>query len=189
MSNNYDYSFKIIFLGNPGVGKTSIIHRYLYDNFQSNLYTIGYNFSEKFIDFNNKYIKMQIWDWGATVHRIKNSYYMNANGAFVVFDITDRYSFDEVESWIKEIKEHAPKYSRIILVGNKRDLPERKVTEEEGKKIANEIGAKFLEISAKTSLNINEAFNLLVKDIIDNFDESSIKLKKNEKNDKRDKCY
>ena len=189
MSNNYDDLFKIIFLGNYGVGKTSIMHRYLYDKFQSYYSTIGYNFSVKFIDFNNKLIKMSIWDWGGTEHRIKKLYYSEANGAIVVYDITDRCSFDEVKSWVEEIKVYASKNIRIILVGNKCDLSKRKVTEEEGKKIANEIGAIFLEISAKTGHNIHETFNLLIKDIADNFEEPSIKFKKNEKNDKKDKCY
>ena len=189
MFNNYDYLFKIIFLGEAGVGKTSIIYRYLYDSIQSYYFTIGYDFKNKLIDFNNKLIKMQLWDRVGSEHRIKSSYYKKANGAIIVYDICYRPSFIDMKYWLKEIKENAPEDISLIIAGNKYDLSERKVTEEEGKKIAEEYNTYFIEISAKTGHNIYQVFDILIKDIFDNINKSSIKIKNDSIIDKVSKCF
>ena len=189
MLNNYDYLFKIIFLGEPGVGKTSIIYRYLYDSIQSYYFAVGYSFKNKLIDFNNKLIKMRLWDSAFSEHRIKDAYYKKANGAIIVYDKNYKDSFIEVKNWLKEIKENAPDDISLILVGNKCDLSERKVTEEEGKKIAEEFNTLFIEISAKTGHNIYQVFDMLIKDIFDNINKSSIKIKNDGIIDKVSKCF
>ena len=189
MLNNYDYLFKIIFLGDSGVGKTSIINRYLYDNFQAYYYTIGYNFLNKLIEFNNKLIQIQLWDFSGSEHRIKDKYYKQANGSIIVYDINNRYSFEELKYWIEEIKNNSPKNTRILLIGNKWDLSDRKVTEEEGKVIADEFKINFIETSAKTRFNIHKAFDILIKDIFDNINKPLIKIKNDEIIGKIDKCF
>ena len=112
---------------------------------------------------------MQIWDT-AGQERFKNitaSYYRGGNGVLVVYDITDRESFENLNSWLIEIEKNANKNVYKLLIGNKCDLEEkRKVTSQEGKDFAESNGMKFLETSAKTSDKVQEAFELLTQDII-----------------------
>ena len=112
---------------------------------------------------------MQIWDT-AGQERFKNitaSYYRGGNGVLVVYDITDRESFENLNSWLIEIEKNANKNIYKLLIGNKNDLEEkRKVTSQEGKDFAESNGMKFLETSAKTSDKVQEAFELLTQDII-----------------------
>ena len=189
MINNYDYLFKIIFLGDSGVGKTSIINRYLYDNFILYSYTVGYNFYYKLIEYNNELIKIQLWDLSGSEHRIIDKYYKQANGSIIVYDINNRYSFNELKYWIEEIKNNAPNDIKVLLVGNKCDLSERKITKEEGEKIADVFNINFIETSAKNGYNIHKALDILIKDIFDNMNKSSIKLKSDVIIGKIDKCF
>ena len=112
---------------------------------------------------------MQVWDT-AGQERFKNitaSYYRGGNGVLVVYDITDRESFENLNSWLIEIEKNANKNIYKLLIGNKNDLEEkRKVTSQEGKDFAESNGMKFLETSAKTSDKVQEAFELLTQDII-----------------------
>jgi len=112
---------------------------------------------------------LQIWDT-AGQERFKNitaSYYRGGNGVLVVYDITDRESFENLNSWLIEIEKNANKNIYKLLIGNKNDLEEkRKVTSQEGKDFAESNGMKFLETSAKTSDKVQEAFELLTQDII-----------------------
>ena len=121
------------------------------------------------MDINGKKVKLQIWDT-AGQERFKNitaSYYRGGNGVLVVYDITDRASFENLNSWLIEIEKNANKNVYKLLIGNKCDLEDkRQVKYEEGKEFAESNGMKFLETSAKTDSKVNEAFELLTKEII-----------------------
>ena len=157
-------------LGESQIGKTSLIQRYVKNNFNlSYITTVGIDFQLKQIKMNNKSIKLQIWDT-AGQERFKNitkSYFHSSDGFIVGYDITSRLSFTNVSTWLKEINDNAPEEIQKILIGNKCDLNEREVTTEEGQKLAEENGMKFFETSAKHDINVKETFESITKDILD----------------------
>ena len=157
-------------LGESQIGKTSLIQRYVKNNFNlSYITTVGIDFQLKQIKMNNKSIKLQIWDT-AGQERFKNitkSYFHSSDGFIVGYDITSRLSFTNVSTWLKEINDNAPEEIQKILIGNKCDLNEREVTTEEGQKLAEENGMKFFETSAKNDINVKETFESITKDILD----------------------
>lgn len=165
-----EIKIKIMLLGESQIGKTSLIQRYVKNNFNlSYITTVGIDFQLKQIKMNNKSIKLQIWDT-AGQERFKNitkSYFHSSDGFIVGYDITSRLSFTNVSTWLKEINENAPEEIQKILIGNKCDLNEREVTTEEGKKLAEENGMKFFETSAKNDINVKETFEAITKDILD----------------------
>ena len=127
-------------------------------------------------------VKLQIWDTAGQekFRNINSSYYKGANGILVIYDITNRETFDGLTSWLIEIEKNSSKDAYKLLIGNKSDLEEeRQVTFEEGKEFANVNGMEFLETSAKTADKVQEAFELLTRDIIG----IVIKEKKNNKKD------
>ena len=194
LNRDYDHIFKIITLGESGIGKTSLITRFAHDIFEENhLASIGFEFLIKVLDIENKIIKIQLWDiCGSTRLRIvSSSYYRRTNGAIVAYDISDKWSFDQVKTWIEDVKAYSNTEINIVIVGTKCDRLDRKVTEEEGKKLADELGVRYFETSAKTGYNVNEAYNFLIKNIIDNykdFERKKIELKKDDKIDKKKRC-
>ena len=131
--------------------------------------TIGVDFKIKTIEIDSKRCKLQIWDT-AGVERFRNiiaSYYRGANGIMLVYDITDLESFENLNSWLIEIEKNASKNVYKILVGNKCDMEDqRKVTVEQGKDFADKYGMEFFEISAKDSINIEEAFITMTREVI-----------------------
>ena len=184
MSNkNYDYLFKILTVGEFNVGKTSLILRFINDTFiETYMPTIGVDFFYKILDIENKIIAAQIWDFYSSEQfkRLPLGYYRNVLGIIIAYDITEIKSFEKLKNWINDIKMYAHKKVRLVLVGNKCDLSNRRITEEEGKKLADELGAKFFEASAKTGYNVNEAYNFLIRDIFNNykdFEKNKIEIK------------
>ena len=141
--------FKILLLGDSGVGKSCIIIRYIENNFSHNLMnSIGVDFKLKNIEIDSKKIKLQIWDTAGQERfkTITTSYYKGAHAILVVFDITDRDSFDHVRNWMADIDKFGKEGVLRILVGNKCDLAHnRQVTMEEAKEIANKYGIKYIE--------------------------------------------
>ena len=187
MSNNqeYDYLFKLLLIGNSSVGKSSLLFRFVENVWDDNFVpTIGVDFVSyiynnslinlqklKTLEVNGKKVKLQIWDT-AGQERFKNitaSYYRGGNGVLVVYDITDRESFDNLNSWLIEIEKNANKNVYKLLIGNKVDLEDkRKVSYQEGKDFATSNGMQFIETSAKTSDKVYDAFKLLTNEIIKN---------------------
>ena len=185
MANNpeYDYLFKLLLIGNSSVGKSSLLFRFVENTWDDNFVpTIGVdfvrniynNFFSMSIEIKNygskwKKSKLQIWDT-AGQERFKNitaSYYRGGNGVLVVYDITDRDSFDNLNSWLIEIEKNANKNVYKLLIGNKSDLEDkRKVTYQEGKDFATSNGMQFIETSAKTDSKVKDAFELLTQEII-----------------------
>ena len=165
----FDVKYKIMVLGESKVGKTSLIKRYTKDQFGGvYLTTVGMDFQDKIIEIEDKKVRLQVWDT-AGQERFRNvtkSYFQSSHGLLVVYDITDRESFDKINFWMENIKNNAPENAKLILVGNKCDLAnERKVTIEDGEKKARNYNIKFFESSAKDGTNVNELFFYLANEI------------------------
>jgi small GTP-binding protein len=157
-------NFKIVLIGESGVGKTSIISQFVDQIFEDDLQTsTGGSFSSKTLTFNNgKTIKLEIWDTaGQERYRaLTKIFYKNALAAVLVYDITRKQSFEELKNyWIKQIKESAPEKIILAIAANKSDLLDREqVNEDEARNFAKENNALFYETSAKNSIGVNELF-------------------------------
>ena len=161
--------FKVLLIGNSGVGKSSLLVRFVDDHFHDNFMpTIGVDFKIKTVDVDGKVVKLQIWDTAGQdrFKTITSSYYRGAHGIIVTYDITDRDSFAKVSEWMSEIDKHSVDNPSRILVGNKKDLEDqRKVDYNEAKELADHFNIRFLETSAKNAFNVGEAFTLMTREI------------------------
>lgn len=170
MAKAYDYLFKLLLIGDSGVGKTCLIIRFADDNFNSTyISTIGIDFKIKTIDVGGKKIKLQVWDTAGQERfkTITTAYYRGAMGIILVYDITDEKSFENIQNWMKSIKENASATVERMLLGNKCDMEsKRKVPKDKAEKLAKDHGIRFFETSAKSSLNVEEAFQTLAHDIL-----------------------
>ena len=170
-AHKYDYLFKLLIIGESGVGKTCLLLRFTDDSFTANhLTTIGIDFKIKIINLENKLIKLQIWHTAGQerFRTITKTYYKGAHGIILTYDVTDQTSFKNIRNWIKQIEANAQTNVCKVLVGNKCDKPDRVVTEEEGRKLAADFSMNFFETSAKTNQNVNEVFNFLTQEILKN---------------------
>lgn len=162
MISEYDYLFKILLIGDSGVGKSCLLLRFADETYtESFISTIGVDFKIKTVDLDGKVVKLQIWDTAGQerFRTITSSYYRGAHGIIVVYDITNSDTFVNVKQWLHEIDRYAADNVDILLVGNKSDATtKREVTFEQGASFAEAAGYSFLETSAKTSINVNEAF-------------------------------
>lgn len=160
----YDYYVKILLLGDSGVGKTSLMLRFADDQFRENLIgTAGVDFKVKYLDKNGIKTKCQLWDTAGQekFHVITKSYYRGAHGIALVYDVCDKNSFDKLGYWMENIKTEASEDVFLILIANKIDKPDRVVSSEEGKSVADKHGYKYFETSAKSGLNVVKAFESL----------------------------
>ena len=165
----YDVKYKIMVLGESKVDKTQLIKRYTKNVFGGvYLTTVGMDFQDKIIEIEDKKVRLQIWDT-AGQERFRNvtkSYFQSSQGLVLVYDITDRESFEKLNFWVDNIKNNAPENAKFILVGNKCDLAnERKVSYEEGENYAKNLNIKFFEASARDGTNVNELFFYLANEI------------------------
>ena len=161
------YKYKIVFLGNQNVGKTSIIHRFIYETFEENYQaTIGIDFMSQKMFVEDKIIILNLWDT-AGQERFKSlipSYIKDSAVAIVCYDVTNAESFQSVGKWIEDARAIRDDDVMLILVGNKADMDAtRQVTTEQGKAYAEEMNLGFYETSAKTGANIKTMFNDLAK--------------------------
>ena len=160
---------KILTIGESDVGKTCILLRYTDDIFAKHNTTIGVDHKIKVVNINNKSIKLKIWDT-AGQERFRNTtkqYYKGSDGIVLVFDFTDRNSFEKVREWIIQIHTYLQRDSiGIVLLGNKCDADNKEVTLQEANEIANEFNMKFFETSAMYNINIEESFKQLIMEII-----------------------
>ncbi|KAG2460928.1 RB39B protein, partial [Polypterus senegalus] len=167
MESLWDYQFRIIMLGDSTVGKSSLLKRYTEDVFISFInQTVGVDFYVQFFEVEPEVkVKLQFWDTAGQerFRSVTRSYYRNSAGGLIVFDITNRSSFESVREWHKEVSAHVQPHKVILmLVGHKSDLEEeRTVTREEGEKLAASLGLPYIETSAKTNSNVVEAFQQL----------------------------
>lgn len=168
---SYDLLFKLLLIGDSGVGKTCILFRFSDDAFNTTfISTIGIDFKIKTIELRGKKIKLQIWDTAGQerFHTITTSYYRGAMGIMLVYDITNSKSFDNIAKWLRNIQEHANEDVEKMILGNKCDMEDKRViAKERGESIAKENGIRFLETSAKTNVNIEKAFTQLSESILD----------------------
>uniref|UniRef100_A0A0X3NPX2 Ras-related protein Rab-13 n=1 Tax=Schistocephalus solidus TaxID=70667 RepID=A0A0X3NPX2_SCHSO len=169
MSKDYDYLFKLLLIGDSGVGKTSLLIKFAEDQFFSTfIATIGIDFKVRTIYLDGKKIKLQIWDTAGQerFRTITTAYYRGAMGIMLVYDITQALSFRNIKNWLDNISQHGNSDVERMLLGNKCDMSsQRQVTEEEARRYAESNGIRFLETSAKDGLNVNEAFEVLAHDI------------------------
>eukprot|EP01125_Pyxidicula_operculata_P015106 TRINITY_DN5101_c0_g1_i1.p1 TRINITY_DN5101_c0_g1~~TRINITY_DN5101_c0_g1_i1.p1 ORF type:complete len:1147 (-),score=330.31 TRINITY_DN5101_c0_g1_i1:861-4301(-) len=165
----HDSLYKIIIIGDSGVGKTNLLGRWMDDRFLTTSATINVEFATKSFEVGGKVIKVQLWDTaGQEQYRsVTRSYYRKAHGCILVYDITDNHTFTKLEDWLKDVKE-APgnENTQVLLVGNKSDLEEkREVDTDRGIEFSRKNGINFLETSALSGDNVSRAFQIVLTDI------------------------
>lgn len=172
---SYAYLFKYIIIGDTGVGKSCLLLQFTDKRFQPvHDLTIGVEFGARMITIDNKQIKLQIWDTAGqeAFRSITRSYYRGAAGALLVYDITRRETFNHLTTWLEDARQHSNSSMVIMLIGNKCDLDSRReVKKEEGEAFAREHGLIFMETSAKTAANVEEAFINTAREIYEKIQE------------------
>ncbi|XP_068194226.1 ras-related protein Rab-15-like [Antennarius striatus] len=162
MAKQYDVLFRLLMLGDSGVGKTCILRRFTESEFDiCHISTIGVDFKMKTIEVDGIKVRMQIWDTAGQerYQTITKQYYRRAQGIVFVYDITSSLSFQHLAKWVSDVDEFAPDMVQRILVGNKCDDElMRQVTKDQGSKLAETYGMEFFETSASSGINITEAF-------------------------------
>ncbi|KAG0626263.1 hypothetical protein M758_2G115100 [Ceratodon purpureus] len=173
MSEDFDHLFKVLLIGNSGVGKSSLLLRFTAGKFDDMSPTIGVDFKVKMLSLQGKRLKLTIWDTAGQerFRTLTSSYYRGAQGIILVYDVTRRATFTDLSDvWLKEVDRFSTNRDCIkMLIGNKVDLEEseRVVTKKEGIAFARQHGCLFLEASAKTSINVQRCFEELVHKIIE----------------------
>ena len=200
---NQEIVIKILLLGDSGVGKTSILLRYVEEKYEQNcVSTIGIDYKIKDLEYKNFKIKLQIWDTSGEERykSITQNFYRNTDCLFIVFDITKKKTFDSIKTWINEANEYNEN-TKIILLGNKIDLEDqRKVTKEIATNFANKNNLKYIETSAKENKGIEESFTSIIdlllegkneKEILEEFSyntDKSLSITTDKKNKKKKQC-
>ena len=166
----YDYLFKVLFVGDSGVGKTQIINKFVENNFLENcVSTIGVDFKIKEVEVKNKKIKLQLCDTSGQerFRAIIQNYYKSDHLIAFVYAINNRNSFNSIPKWVDEVKKQTDKNTKFLLVGNKCDLKnDESVPTEEAEKYAEDNGIKFFEVSAKTEKGINDMFKYIISELL-----------------------
>jgi len=160
-TKDYDHLFKLLIIGDSGVGKSSLLVRFADNHFSGNyITTIGVDFKIRTIDIGGERVKLQIWDTAGQerFRTITSTYYRGTHGVIVVYDVTSGESFANVKRWLHEIDANCDVVNRI-LVGNKNDDPDRKVVlTEDARRFADQMGIQLFETSAKDNINVEEMF-------------------------------
>ena len=183
-SDKYEYIFKIILIGNSGVGKSSILQRYIQKVFNDSYSsTIGVDFFMKSITIGDKSIKLQLWDTAGTekFRSITTGYYRGADAAFVVFDLSSKSSFKSLNEWIESYYKFSnPDVEKnVILIGNKCDLVDkREVTSEEIEKFIKDNNINYFETSAKEGKNIDKTFLFIAEKLMTQYNNKESELAK-----------
>ena len=181
MMNDYDYSLKFIMVGNPGVGKSTLIEKYINNRFVSpNDITIGVEYNYKIVNIDDKKIKIELWDTAGQerFNSIVRSYYRNAIAVFVVYDISNRLSYNAIPRWIRILDEVDSNIKFKVLIGNKTDINTFvHVNKLEGEQVAKKFNfCAFYETSAKNGQNIEDIFENLTKIIKEKIDNGELTL-------------
>ncbi|CAN8274632.1 unnamed protein product [Cochlearia groenlandica] len=167
--DDYDYLFKLVLIGDSGVGKSNLLSRFTRNEFSiESKSTIGVEFATKSVNVDDKIIKAQLWDTaGQERYRaITSAYYRGAVGALLVYDLTRHITFENVERWLKELRDHTDSNVVIMLVGNKADLRHLRATQtEEARSFSERENMFFMETSALDATNVEEAFTYVLTQI------------------------
>ncbi|KAH3722560.1 Rab GTPase [Pelomyxa schiedti] len=170
MERDYDYLFKVRLIGDSGVGKSCLLRRFADCTYSDQMMTtIGVDFKMRTIDVDGKFIKMEVWDTAGQerFRTITRSYYRGAQGIIIIYDVTDLASFGNVHQWLQEIDRYTDFSGvSILLIGNKSDMTnKREIDANTGQDFADQLGIPFMEVSAKNSDNVEQAFSRLAADI------------------------
>ena len=167
--DNYEMMFKVVLVGDSFVGKTNIMSKYLKNEFhEDSKATVGVEFGSKQFNVEGHIIKAQIWDTAGQERykAITSAYYKGAKGAFVVYDITRKSSFDSIDKWINDLTSAADKKLTVVVIGNKSDLEDqRQITKEQGQEKASKLNVAFLETSAFSGENLDKAFEMMINEV------------------------
>jgi len=170
-SKQFDYTFKIVMIGDSGVGKSCILLRFADDKFNENFYaTIGVDFRFKNVMIDDKSVKLQIWDTAGQERfkTITSAYYRGADGIIIVYDITDRNSFAHIKDWLDDVNKYTDDNPLKIIVGNKIDLiKDKQISNNDMKTMTAQTGIEIIECSAKDSIKINDLMEIMTKKLIE----------------------
>ena len=171
--DSYEKLFKILLLGDSSVGKSSLFLSFMDKSWNETFVpTIGVDFKIKTINVNNMNIKFQVWDTAGQerFRTIISSYYKGAHGILLVYDITLKESFESLNDWLNEIKKNTSKNIVKVLIGNKIDLNDKRIISfDEAKEFADNNNMKYIETSAKTATNVDQAFGLIGVELMKSF--------------------
>ena len=179
------YKFKIVIVGDTGVGKTNLVKRFVHKTYNENTEpTIGVEYFSNNYLINDILCKIDLWDTGGQERykSITSAYYKGASGAIIVYDVTSSTTFNNIEKWLQEIKERTSRDIKIIMIGNKTDLENKRVISKEiSKNKAADLNIPVIETSALNASNVKEAFHLMIKEIynssISKIDDSNLNNK------------
>lgn len=186
MAREYDHLFKLLIIGDSGVGKSSLLIRFS-DNIFSGSYitTIGVDFKIRTVVINGERVKLQIWDTAGQerFRTITNTYYRGTHGVIVVYDVTNGESFANVKRWLQEIESNCDVVNKV-LVGNKNDDPARKVViTEDAQRFANQMDIQLFETSAKDNINVEEMFLAITEQVLRHKKQTQKQVQSDQNND------
>uniref|UniRef100_UPI00358FB5A8 ras-related protein Rab-35-like isoform X2 n=1 Tax=Myxine glutinosa TaxID=7769 RepID=UPI00358FB5A8 len=180
MAKEYDHLFKLLIIGDSGVGKSSLLLRFADNTFSgSYITTIGVDFKIRTVEMDGERVKLQIWDTAGQerFRTITSTYYRGTHGVIVVYDVTSAESFVNVKRWLHEIGQNCDDVSRV-LVGNKNDEPGKKVVESaDAQRFAEQMGIALFETSAKENVNVEEMFTWITQQVLETKKRSAIRQK------------
>lgn len=169
MAREYDHLFKLLIIGDSGVGKSSLLLRFADNTFTGNyITTIGVDFKIRTVEIDGERVKLQIWDTAGQerFRTITSTYYRGTHGVIVVYDVTSGESFANVKRWLHEIEQNCEVVNRI-LVGNKNDTPDSKVVlTEDAQRFADQMSIQLFETSAKENINVEEMFMAITRQVL-----------------------
>lgn len=199
MARGFDHLFKLLIIGDSGVGKSSLLIRFSDDTFAGTyITTIGVDFKIRTVVIDGLRIKLQIWDTAGQerFRTITSTYYRGTHGVIIVYDVTNGESFANVRRWLDEIQNNCDVVNKV-LVGNKNDDPDRKVViTEDAQRFARQMDIELFETSAKDNISVEEMFLAITRQVLQHKlrnaqneqQKDSITLKKQQKNKRKSKC-